>query len=315
MTTPESARTPIRVASERDDCMDTIKQGRRTFQRYRHFWMVVLVRNYLDDDADGLASIIAFAAMFSLMPILVITFLVSTLFLQINVVKDALPGVLADDIPPAIAEPVEQIVGSGADNLTSLGIVAIITFLFGGTKLYTAIDRACARIFRVERQPYAKRRLFALLMMPMIPALLLIATLLSAVATAALVLPIEEVTEINPTTLESFIGYLLSFMVSFGLMLVAYWWIPEHGPGLRYSAEGAVVGAVLMVLLAQGFPLYVELTGGYNLYGSMLAFVLLLLLWLYLVGQVFVIGAEVAAFRAGYREDLPNLHDEGPEDA
>ena len=56
-----------------------------------------------------------------------------------------------------------------------------------------------------------------------------------------------------------------------------------------------------MVALAQCFPLYVEITGGYNMYGSMFAFVLLLLLWLYLVGQIFVIGAEVAAFRSGRR--------------
>jgi len=282
--------------------MEQIKHVERTLQRYRHSWMVTLVRNYLDDDADGLASIIAFATMFSLMPILVITFLFTTLFLQINVVKDALPGVLADEIPPAIAEPVEAIVGSGADNLANLGMVTIITFLFGGSKLYAAIDRACARIFHADRQPFAKRRLFALLMMPLIPTLLLIATLLSVVATAALALPIEEVTEVKPTTLESFIGYLLSFTVSFGLMLVAYWWIPEGGPGIRYSAEGAAVGAVLMLLLAQCFPLYVELTGGFNLYGSMLAFVLLLLLWLYLIGQIFVIGAEVAAFRSGCRD-------------
>jgi membrane protein len=291
--------------------MQQIKHVERTLQRYRHSWMVNLVRNYLDDDADGLASIIAFATMFSLMPILVVTFLFMTIILQINVVKDAMPGVLADEIPPAIAEPIEAIVGSGADNLASLGIVTIITFLFGGTKLYAAIDRACARIFHVDRQPYAKRRLFALLMMPLIPALLLIATLLSVIATSALVLPIEEVTEVNPTTLESFIGYMLAFSVSFGLMLVAYWWIPEGGPGFRYSAEGAAVGAVLMILLAQCFPLYVELTGGYNLYGSMLAFVLLLLLWLYLVGQIFVIGAEVAAFRSGCRDGSHNQQERG----
>jgi membrane protein len=301
MTTNQATMTARWFASEREASMEEIEHVRRTFDRYRDHWGVALVRNYLDDDADGLASIIAFAAMFSLMPILVVTFLFITLILQINVVKDALPGVLADDIPPSIAEPIKAIVGSGADNLASLGLVTIITFLFGGSKLYAAIDRACARIFNAHRQPYAKRRLFALLMMPLIPLLLLTATLLSAIATAALALPIEEVTEINPTRLESFIGYLLSFTVSFGLLLVAYWWIPESGPGLRYSAEGAAVGAVLMIVLAQCFPLYVELTGGYSLYGSLLAFVLLLLLWLYLVGQIFVIGAEVAAFRSGCR--------------
>jgi membrane protein len=288
--------------------MDAMRKATQPLQRYRQSWPVTLVRNYLNDDADGLASVIAFAAMFSLMPILVVTFLLLTLILQITAIRNALPGVLADDIPPAIAEPVEAIVQSGGDNLVSLGIVTIITFFLGGSKLYSAIDRACARIFQTDRQPYAKRRLFALLMMPLIPTLLLTATLLSVVATAALALPIEEVVEVQPSTMESLLVFLLSYLVSFGLMLMAYWRIPEQGPGLRCSAEGAAVGAILVVVLAQCFPLYIELTGGYNIYGSMFAFVLLLLLWLYLVGQIFVIGAEVAAFRSGCR-DAPNSTD------
>ena len=37
--------------------------------RYQQHWTVRLVRTYLDDDADGLAPMIAFAAMFSLMQI------------------------------------------------------------------------------------------------------------------------------------------------------------------------------------------------------------------------------------------------------
>ncbi|HEX5165293.1 MAG TPA: YihY/virulence factor BrkB family protein [Thermomicrobiales bacterium] len=281
-----------------------MRQVTHALHRYRQSWAVTLVRNYLDDDADGLASIIAFAAMFSMMPILVVTFLLLTLVLQINVIRDSLSGVLADEIPPAIAAPVEAIVQSGSGNLASLGIVTVVAFFLGGTKLYSAIDRACARIFQTDRQRYAKRRLFALLMMPMIPTLLLIATSLSVIATAALALPIEEVVEVQPSTLESVLGYLLSYLVSFGLMLMAYWRIPERGPGLRCSVEGAAVGALLIVVLAQSFPLYVQLTGGYNLYGSMFAFVLLLLLWLYLVGQIFVIGAEVAAFRSGCRDDV-----------
>jgi membrane protein len=279
-----------------------VEHVEQRLSRYRRHWAVVMTRNYLADDADGLASIIAFAAMFSLMPILIVTFMLVTLLLQLNTVKDVLPGVIADDVPPYIAERVEAVVQAGADNVASLGIVAFITFLLGGGKLYFAIDRACARIFQIERQVYAKRKLFALLMMPLIPALLLAATLVSAIATAVLTLPIESVTEIDPTREALLASYLTSFLIAFGLTLAAYQWIPKPAPGFRHASEGAAVAALLMVLLAQFFPVYLKLADGYSLYGSLFAFILVLLFWLYLVGQIFVIGAEVTAYRSGRRE-------------
>ena len=52
-------------------------------KRYRDHWTMSLVRNYLEDDADGLAAGIAFGALFSLMPILIVTFLVIILVLYL----------------------------------------------------------------------------------------------------------------------------------------------------------------------------------------------------------------------------------------
>lgn len=279
--------------------MERIRHVEVRLTRYRRHWAVTLARNYMDDDADGLASAIAFAGMFSLMPILIVTFMLVTLLLRFGTVETYLSGVFADDIPPFIAERVEAVVAAGTNSATSLGLVALGTLLLGGGKLYGAIDRACARIFRTERQGFARRKLFALLMMPLIPLLVLAATIVSAIATAALTLPIERILDREPSRELSLLGFLPAFLLSFALMLLAYWWIPGQGPGLRHAAEGAAVAAVLMVLLAQFFPLYIQLTDGFSLYGSLFAFVLVLMLWLYLVGQVFVIGAEIAAFRSG----------------
>lgn len=100
--------------------------------------------------------------------------------------------------------------------------MTLISFLLGGGKLYAAIDRTCARIFQVERQPYAKQKLFAVLMMPLIPVLLLIATLVSVTASAALALPIEQLTDVDPTREETLLGHLLSYLMAFGMLLLAY---------------------------------------------------------------------------------------------
>jgi membrane protein len=276
-------------------------EAKKAATPYEGHWTVTLVRNYLDDDADGLASIIAFAGMFSMMPILIVTFALITVLLRLNVVHDALTGALADEIPSYITERIETLLDKGNDNLAGLGLMTFITFLLGGSKLYSAMDRACARIFRVERQAYARRKLFSIVMMPLIPLLILATTILSAIATALLALPIDQLIDIKPNVEETVIGYFFSFMSGFVLLLLAYYRIPEKRPPMRAAAVGAAVGGGLIVLLAQFFPIYVAITGGYSLYGAIFAFVLLVLLWLYLMGQIFVIGAEVVAYRAGRR--------------
>jgi membrane protein len=269
--------------------------------RYRDHWAVALVRNYLDDDADGLASALAFGAIFSLMPILIVTFLIITLLLQTQVIYNEALKLVAEDAPESVATIVEGILQSGEDNITGLGIMTLVTFLLGGSRLYTAMDRACAQVFRTERRSHVRRRLFSLVMMPLIPAVLLVATVVAGLATAALALPLDDLIDVDPTTTDAVLVYGVSYLLAFGMTALAYWKIPVEGPGFRFAAEGAAIAALLIVLLAQLFPLYVQITGGYSLYGSLFAFVLLLLLWLYLAGQIFVIGAEIAAYRCGRR--------------
>ena len=95
--------------------------------------------------------------------------------------------------------------------------------------------------------------------------------------------------------------YLTAFLLAFSMLFLSYWRIPVKGPGARYAAEAAAVTAVLVVLLAQLFPIFMSFTGGYNVYGSVFAFSLLILLWLYCIGHIFVIGAEISAYRSGRR--------------
>jgi len=265
--------------------------------RYRQHWTMALARNYLEDDADGLASALAFGAIFSLMPILVVTFFVLTLLLKTEVVYKIASSLIADDAPSSVTNVVGNLLHTGEENAADLGIMTLITFLLGGGRLYTAMERACAQVFRTERRPRARRRVFSVVMMPLIPLLLLATTIVAGLGTAALTLPLEDLVDVQVSTGGALAVYGSAFLLAFGMLLLAYWRIPVDGPSLGDSASAAAVAAALTVLLAQVFPIYIKITGGYNPYGSVFAFVLVLLLWLYLEGQIFVIGAEIAAYR------------------
>jgi membrane protein len=245
---------------------------------------------------------LAYAAMFSLMPILTVTFLVITTLTQVQGINNEILDHLSTEIPPGIESSISSLVSSGEDNGPILVVMTFVTFLLGGNRLYSGMDRACARVFRTPRRTMVKRRLFTLLMMTLIPVLLLAATVVAVIATALVTLPVDKLVDVDPSREQMFLLYLSSFLLAFLLMVLAYWRIPVESPGLRYASEAGALTALLVVLLAQFFPLYIRITGGYSIYGSLFAFVLLLLLWLYFIGQIFVIGAEIAAFRSGHRD-------------
>src|SRR5262245_53499838 len=85
-------RWPPTTRVEREPLMEKLRahytrarqQVEPVVERGQQHWVGRLVNNYLEDDADGLASMLAYAALFSLMPILTVTFLVIITLLQVT---------------------------------------------------------------------------------------------------------------------------------------------------------------------------------------------------------------------------------------
>lgn len=273
-----------------------------TIARAQQHRLGQLAQNYFDDDPDGLASMLAYAAMFSLLPIMTVTFLIITLLLEISFLRNEVLDYIAYDVPSSVRLVAESMFSGGSGTQVLLGIVAFFTFLLGGNRLYNAMDRTCAQVFRAPKRSSVQRRLLTLVMMPLIPLLLLASTLVAVAATALMALPVERIVDIDTSVEQAVLVYLSAFLLAFSMLFLAYWKIPTKPPTVRAAADGGAVAAVLVIILAQGFSLYLEIFGGGSLSSGVFAFSLLILLWLYLFGQVFVIGAEIAALRSGFRE-------------
>ena len=264
-------------------------------------WYGQIVAGYLEDDADEMASTIAYSMLFSLMPILMLTALTVSLVTQLSDLHTTVTGWFVEDVPDEIAGPVEALVDFAAGNAATLGIATLFTLLYGGSKLYNALDRAFARIMHTPRRDYLRRKVYAICVSPLIATLWVLATLCSTVVTTLLTSVADDVFSRRPNLQTVLAANLASLVLCFGSILLAYWLIPQGGPSLRQAVPGAFTAAVLFGLLAQVFPIYLELSSGYSLYGSVMGFVLIFVFWLYLVGQIVVIGAEVTAYRAGVR--------------
>lgn len=245
---------------------------------------------------------LAYNVLFSLMPILIAAALLVSVVVENSAWMEQVTDMFSDEIPAAVTEPVDEMVSTGADNALGIGLIALATLLYGASRMYTGLDRTLARIFCTNRRGYLQQKLYALVIAPLLAATLLASTVLAGVTTALFESSLGKYLDIDASVQERVVAYGVAVSILVVMLSIAYDRIPEHGPGLRHVLVGAIPAAFAVVLLSQIFPIYIRLTGGYSIYGSLLGFSLVFMLWLYLLGQIFVIGAEIIALRAGIRD-------------
>jgi membrane protein len=265
-----------------------------------------LIANYVQDDGDGMATVIAFSALFSLLPLLLILFTIVGLIVRSPDVHDQIERLVIDLLPQTSADQVLTVVDQGRDNLGQISIVALIALLLGGSRLFSALDNTFARIYRVQRRPFLERKLVSLVMVPLVSILMIAAAVASTVATVMLAIP-DRLFETSDTRwMSGLITMSISYIAAYLMAFTLYATIPNYRAKRAVAWPGAMVAAGLFLVLSQVFPLYVRLTGGFGIFGSAFALALVLMIWLYLLGQIIVIGAEVNALASG-RRDIPDV--------
>ena len=79
------------------------------------------------------------------------------------------------------------------------------------------------------------------------------------------------------------------------MLALCYYVLPDVKQRFKYITPGSVIGTVAWLGSTWGFTQYVEHFGKYNVtYGS-IGGVVVLLLWLYLTGLIFILGGELNA--------------------
>lgn len=286
------------------------RQGRRRYRRAID-WIESrrLVANYLRDDGDGLATIIAFNALFSLLPLLLVLSVIVGLMARRDELNEHVERVIVGVLPTSASDPVLSVVDSARENIGSISVLAFIGILLTGSRLFTALDKAFARIYHIERRPYVERRLVSLLAVPLASLLMIAAAVTSTLATVMVAIPDQLFDTHDARWVSGLIAILISYGAAYLMALTLYATIPNYRTTRMAAWPGAAVAGLLFLLLSQIFPLYMRLTGGFGVYGSVFALALVLMFWLYLLGQIIVIGAEINAIASGRRDTSVSIID------
>jgi membrane protein len=99
--------------------------------------------------------------------------------------------------------------------------------------------------------------------------------------------------------LELSVGQLslrtLSWVMTFGIFLLIYRFVPNYKTHWRYIWPGALIAAVLFELGKSGFIWYLREFANYTqVYGSLTS-AIVLLLWAYISSPILILGAQVSS--------------------
>lgn len=266
-----------------------------------HVWPLVkrTGKEIAEDNILGLAAETAYYFFFSLFPFLLFAMPLIGLVADRQAVLRWALGQLSQVVPGGALQLVqgvarEVVFSPNAPGLISIGIVLA---LWSGSAVFTALIGALNVAFDVrETRPWWKTRLMAL-------AAVLVSSVLVLLAAAVLLAGPEIVAWIGglaglssaARTAWLVLQYPVAFALLVGLVWLIYTVLPNTRHNKRHALTGALIAAVLWVVVTLLFRLYVTNFGSYNKTYGTIGAVIVLLTWMYLTMLVLLAAGELTS--------------------
>lgn len=250
-------------------------------------------RESREDDVFGAAAQLSYYFLLALFPLLI--FLTSLIGFMPGAQDSLMSGVARVAPPDAlklVRETLEDVVSHRSGGLISFALIASLWAASSGVaSLMGALNIAYDLN---EVRPFWKRRLIAL-GLTIAMALLVIGGSLLVIIGHRLGAWLERALGLGAAL--AFVSSALSYLLGFGLLLagiaVLYYFGPNIKQGKRRVKPGALFAATGIVLGSLLFSLYLRVAPSASAtYGSLGA-VVTLMLWLYLMGLMLLVGAEI----------------------
>jgi membrane protein len=248
--------------------------------------------------APEAAAAMAYYALLSLFPLMLVLVAVSSFFLgreqvqreAISLITQALP--ISEEL---IARNIQQVLRLRG----TVGIAGLLGALWSATGVFTVLVRHINLAWSdAELRSFLEKRLVGLVVVTTL-AVLLVLSLLSSAAfdlLAQFQVPLAGGVAIYETPLWDLLSALVPALATFLMFLAFYRWVPNTRVRWRAACWGALVATLGWRVAIEGFTCYIR-TGLVDfelVYGS-LAIVVVLLVWIYLTGLIALLGAHVGA--------------------
>jgi membrane protein len=250
-------------------------------------------RRTSDHNIFGAAAELAYYFMLALFPMLIfLTSLLSSLSGARKSIFDALSQVMPPDAMGIVNAALDDAISKRSGGLISIGILGTIWAASAGV---SALTSTLNTVFDVkETRSYWRVKAISVGLTLALSLLVVVGVLLVMFGDRFGSWVAERL------QLGGFLTVglaVLNYLVGFGLLLaglqVTYYFGPNKKRQWRWVTPGAFAAVVAALIVSIGFSIYLRFAPSYSAtYGSLGA-VVVLMLWLYLMGLMIMLGAEI----------------------
>lgn len=252
---------------------------------------------FQNTNAPQAAASIAYYAIFSLFPLILVLIVGGSFFLQRAVVQQQLVIWITQAIPGSadlINENIRQVLTLRG----TFGLIGLITLLWSSTGVFNTLVKNINLAFPEARQrSFLSNRMMSLLL---VGGLISVSFIAMVMKTMVRVLP-DHIPMLGLTGWKNS-GFWNWFTIisppvlTLLIFWILYWWIPNIGISVRASFTAALITTFIQRLFSLGFSWY--LGSGlerYELVYGSLSSVVVLMFWIYLTSWITLWGAHLTA--------------------
>jgi membrane protein len=245
------------------------------------------VSKFLADRGTHLAAMIAYFALLSFVPLLFLALSLTALAGQPNE-SSYLIEELRRAFPASSVDRLLQVVEEIREEATSLSIIGAVGLFWAALGFFSVLESAFNIVYGLPNRSFVRQKALVLLLVAGSLVVLFVALVVGSLGV--------ELTR-HAGVAGDVLSYVYALAVStaliFGLTWTLYYLLTNAALTWRETLPGAVFASVLLQASFQILPLFVRLTTGELVALQAFGGLVLLLVWLYVMANVLVFGAEV----------------------
>jgi membrane protein len=258
-----------------------------------------LFAKFFADRGTHLAAMVAYFALLSFVPLVFLSLSLLGLVHRADA-SDFLVKELSRAFPSTSLKSILKLVHQVQDNAATLGIIGGVALVWSSLSLFSALESAFNIVYGLPNRSFLRGKALAATLMVSTITTLFVSLVIGAVG-------VEVLNREAPGFVaNSVVAYILTIAVSllgvFVFLLAVYWQLPTADVEIRDALPGAIVASIVLEASFQVVPIFVRLAD-VNPVLRVLGGPAILLLWLYVMANVIVFGAELNWWQ-GERRDL-----------
>ena len=247
-----------------------------------------LVHKFFEDRGTHLAAMVAYFALLSFVPLV---FLALSLFGLAHRAKasDFFVKELENAFPGTSVESIITLVHRVQNNAAALGIIGGVGLLWSSLSFFSALESAFNIVYGLPNRRFLHGKGIAAALMASVLTTLFVSLVVGAFGGGVLR---HHLRFADSSAVAGMVSFGASLTGIFVFLLVIYRWLPNTEVSWREALPGAIACSIVLEVSFLALPFFVR-HASVNLTLRTLGGPAILLLWLYVMANVIVFGAEI----------------------